>query len=79
MSSAIAGAASALGGAAVTAANSMGWFVPMLVAAIAYFQYEEIMSPEARPIDIPTGSLLDDYDFIIIGECDNYFATDELV
>lgn len=66
--SAIVGAANAIGGAAVTAANSMGWFVPMLVAAVAYFQYEEIMSPEARPIDIPTGSLLDDYDFIIIGK-----------
>lgn len=65
--SAIVGAANAIGGAAVTAANSMGWFVPMLVAAVAYFQYEEIMSPEARPIDIPTDHLLDEYDFIIVG------------
>lgn len=73
--SAIVGATNAIGGAVVTAANSMGWFVPMLVAAVAYFQYEEIMSPEARPIDIPTSSFLEDYDFIIIGmdESENVF------
>lgn len=63
--SAIVGAANAIGGAAVTAANSVGWFIPMLVAAVAYYQYEEIMSPESRPIDIPTEHLLDEYDFII--------------
>ncbi|XP_031636386.1 glucose dehydrogenase [FAD, quinone] [Contarinia nasturtii] len=65
--SAIVGAANAIGGAAVTAANSVGWFIPMLVAAVAYYQYEEIMSPESRPIDIPTEHLLDEYDFIIVG------------
>lgn len=59
--SAIVGAANAIGGAAVTAANSVGWFIPMLVAAVAYYQYEEIMSPESRPIDIPTEHLLDEY------------------
>lgn len=63
--SAIVGAANAIGGAAFTAANSVGWFIPMLVAAVAYYQYEEIMSPESRPIDIPTEHLLDEYDFII--------------
>lgn len=63
MSSAIAGAATALG----TAANSIGWFVPMLVAAIAYFQYEEYTDPEQRPIDVVTEDLLKEYDFIIIG------------
>lgn len=70
MSSAIVGAANVLGGAAVTAvtaAESVGWFIPMLVAAVAYFQYEEIMSPESRPIDIPSEHLLDEYDFIIVG------------
>lgn len=65
--SAIVGAANAIGGAAFTAANSVGWFIPMLVAAVAYYQYEEIMSPESRPIDIPTEHLLDEYDFIIVG------------
>lgn len=65
--SAIVGAANAIGGAAVTAASSVGWFMPMLVAAVAYYQYEEIMSPESRPIDIPTEHLLDEYDFIIVG------------
>lgn len=67
MSSAIVGAANAIGGAAFTAANSVGWFIPMLVAAVAYYQYEEIMSPESRPIDIPMEHLLDEYDFIIVG------------
>lgn len=65
--SAIVGAANAIGGAAFTAANSVGWFIPMLVAAVAYYQYEEIMSPESRPIDIPMEHLLDEYDFIIVG------------
>lgn len=54
-------------GAAVSAANSVGWFIPMLVAAVAYFQYEELMSPESRPIDIPSENLYDKYDFIIVG------------
>lgn len=65
--SAIVGTVNAIGGAAVSAANSVGWFIPMLVAAVAYFQYEELMSPESRPIDIPSESLYDKYDFIIIG------------
>lgn len=66
MSSAIAGAASAIGGA-VTAATSTSWFIPMLVAAIAYFQYEEIMDPETRAEDLPGSEIRDHYDFIIIG------------
>ncbi|GAB0093739.1 oxygen-dependent choline dehydrogenase-like [Sergentomyia squamirostris] len=65
--SAIVGAANAIGGAAVSAASSVGWFVPVLVAAIAYFQYEEFMDPESRPIDISTSNMLDEYDFIVIG------------
>lgn len=65
--SAIVGAANAIGGAAVSAASSVGWFVPVLVAAIAYFQYEDLMDPESRPIDIATSNMLDEYDFIVIG------------
>lgn len=66
--SAIVTAANVLGGSTVAAvATNVGWFVPMLVAALAYFQYEEIMSPESRPIDIPSDQLLDEYDFIIVG------------
>lgn len=65
--SAIVGAANAIGGAAVTAATSVGWFIPMLVTAIAYFQYEEFMDPESRPIDMPSVALMDEYDFIIVG------------
>lgn len=64
--SAIAGAASAIGGA-VTAATSTSWFIPMLVASIAYFQYEEIMDPESRAADVPSDEILDHYDFIIVG------------
>lgn len=62
MSSAIAGGvASALGGVA----SNAGWFVPMLVAAIAYFQYEEFVDPESKTINIPTEGLLTEYDFIV--------------
>lgn len=64
MSSAITGGITALGG---VAASNAGWFVPMLVAAIAYFQYEELVDPESKPIDIPTENLLSRYDFIVIG------------
>lgn len=65
--SAIVGVANTAVGAAVTAASSVGWFVPMLVAAIAYFQYEEFMDPEARPINVESKNILSEYDFIIIG------------
>lgn len=62
MSSAIAGGvASAIG----TAASNAGWFVPMLVAAIAYFQYEEFVDPESKPINVATENLLTEYDFIV--------------
>lgn len=62
MSSAIAGGvASALGGVA----SNAGWFVPMLVAAIAYFQYEEFVDPESKPINIASEDMLAEYDFII--------------
>jgi hypothetical protein len=57
----------AIGGTVVSAANSVGWFVPMLVAAIAYFQYEEFVDPEQRPIDTVTEDLLREYDFIVVG------------
>ncbi|XP_001355518.2 glucose dehydrogenase [FAD, quinone] [Drosophila miranda] len=66
MSSAIVGAASAIGGA-VTAATSNSWFIPMLMAAVAYFQYEEIMDPESKPSDVSGDEILDHYDFIVIG------------
>lgn len=61
MSSALTGGISALGGVAV---SNAGWFVPMLVAALAYFQYEEFVDPESKPINIPTENLLSEYDFI---------------
>jgi hypothetical protein len=67
MSSAITGGISALGGVAATAASNAGWFVPMLVAAIAYFQYEEFVDPEMKTINVPSEALLPEYDFIVIG------------
>lgn len=55
---------------AITAATSTGggltWFVPFLVAAIAYFHYE-LTDPESRPLDIAEDGMLMEYDFIVIG------------
>lgn len=67
--SAIVGVPIALAGAAATAANAVGgasWFLPMLVAVLAYFHYD-LMDPESRPIDIVPEMMLDEYDFIVIG------------
>lgn len=38
----------------------------MLVAAIAYYQYDQT-DPEGRPADVPDSALLPEYDFIIVG------------
>ena len=46
--------------------SNAAYFVPMLVAAIAYFNYD-VMDPESRPINVPTEELWPQYDFIIIG------------
>lgn len=54
-------------GAAASAASSIGWFVPMLVAAIAYFQYEDIIDTDAKPINIETEMIFSEYDFIVVG------------
>lgn len=59
----------AIAGAAASAASAVGlssWFLPMLVAAIAYFHYE-LMDPESRPIDVVEEMMYDTYDFIIVG------------
>ncbi|CAH1107808.1 unnamed protein product [Psylliodes chrysocephalus] len=61
--SAIAGPLYGLGAEAF---NSLAVFLPTLVAAIAYFQYEQ-SDPESRPIDVASEELLDRYDFIVIG------------
>ncbi|KAK4312725.1 hypothetical protein Pmani_015876 [Petrolisthes manimaculis] len=39
------------------------WFLPALLAAVAYYKYDEI-DPESRPID--RARLYKEYDFIII-------------
>ncbi|XP_022908663.1 glucose dehydrogenase [FAD, quinone]-like [Onthophagus taurus] len=53
-------------GLGAAAASNMGVFLPALVAAIAYFQYD-MMDPESRPIDTDTDSMESVYDFIVIG------------
>lgn len=37
------------------------------MAAVAYFQYEEIIDPESKPSDVGGDDILDHYDFIVIG------------
>lgn len=61
--SAIAAPLVALGTAAT---SNLAVFVPALIAAIAYFQYD-LMDPESRPIDVENDALLDSYDFIVVG------------
>lgn len=53
-------------GAIAGAASQVAWFLPVLVAAIAYFHYE-VNDPESRIIDQPGDLILDQYDFIIVG------------
>lgn len=64
--SGVAALPASLAGAAINAASTAAWFAPVLVAAMAYFHYE-LMDPESQPIDVPTSSLLPEYDFIIVG------------
>ncbi|XP_063388680.1 glucose dehydrogenase [FAD, quinone] isoform X1 [Cydia fagiglandana] len=66
MSSLMTAAADAIAGTAISAGMQMAWFVPMLVATIAYFQYEQT-DPEGRPADIEESRMLAEYDFIIVG------------
>lgn len=61
MSSVVAGGVAAL----TSAASNAGWFIPMLVAAIAYFQYEEFVDPESKIINVPNDGFLSEYDFIV--------------
>lgn len=53
-------------GAIAGAASQVAWFLPVLVAAIAYFHFE-INDPESRVIDQPGELFLREYDFIIVG------------
>lgn len=55
-----------VGAIAGAAASQVAWFLPVLVAAIAYFHYE-ITDPESRVIDQPGELFLREYDFIIVG------------
>lgn len=53
-------------GIGAAATTNLAVFIPTLIAAIAYFQYEQ-MDPESRVADIETDQLLDRYDFIVVG------------
>lgn len=53
-------------GAGAAAAANPTVFIPVLVAAIAFFQYE-LLDPESRPVDTTTENLLPKYDFIVVG------------
>nr|CAI5848980.1 unnamed protein product [Callosobruchus analis] len=53
-------------GLGAAAASNVAMFLPALVAALAYFQYEE-MDPESRAVNVADDDLLEKYDFIIIG------------
>lgn len=53
-------------GLGAAAASNLSVFIPVLVAAIAFFQYE-LLDPESRPIDTATDGLWDKYDFIVVG------------
>jgi len=53
-------------GALAGAASQVAWFLPVLVAAIAYFHYE-VTDPESRVIDQPGELILTEYDFVIVG------------
>ncbi|OWR55003.1 hypothetical protein KGM_207052 [Danaus plexippus plexippus] len=66
MSSIVTAAADVLSGTAIAAGTQVAWFIPMLVAAIAYYQFDQT-DPEGRPADIPNSRLLLEYDFIIVG------------
>lgn len=64
-------------GAGAAAATNPTVFIPVLVAAIAFFQYE-LLDPESRPVDTTTDNLLPKYDFIVVGAGsagkDNFFG-----
>lgn len=52
-------------GLGASAASNLAVFIPALVAAIAYYQYD-LLDPEARIADTSTDEL-ETYDFIVVG------------
>ncbi|KPJ15961.1 Glucose dehydrogenase [acceptor] [Papilio machaon] len=67
MSAIMNAAADVITGSAIAAASTeVAWFIPMLVAAVAYYQYDQT-DPESRPADVTSDHLLPEYDFIIVG------------
>ncbi|XP_026740785.1 glucose dehydrogenase [FAD, quinone] isoform X2 [Trichoplusia ni] len=67
MSSIVTAAADVLSGTAIAAAagSQVALFIPMLVAAIAYYRFDS-KDPEGRPADVGD-ALLPEYDFIVVG------------
>ncbi|KAL0818220.1 hypothetical protein ABMA28_008722 [Loxostege sticticalis] len=67
MSAIVNAAADVISGTAIAAASTqVTWFIPMLVAAIAYYQFDQT-DPEGRPADVPDTLMLPEYDFIVVG------------
>lgn len=60
----LAGVFSAL--SSTVASHSLSVFVPALIAAVAYYQWE-LYDPEARPVDVGVEKMLPVYDFIVVG------------
>ncbi|CAH0394237.1 unnamed protein product [Bemisia tabaci] len=56
----------ALAGMAASAASNVAWIAPVLMAALAYFNYD-LLDPDARPVNVQTRLLYPEYDFIIVG------------
>ncbi|XP_050677579.1 glucose dehydrogenase [FAD, quinone]-like [Leptidea sinapis] len=60
-------AADVITGSAIAAeVTQVAWFIPMLVAAIAYYQFDQT-DPEGRPADVTEDEMLPEYDFIVVG------------
>lgn len=49
------------------ALGTVPYFLTVLLATLAYFKYDSILSPQSKPIDTPANQLEIEYDFIVIG------------
>lgn len=47
-------------------ASNIAVFIPALIGAIAYFQYDEF-DPESRVAEVSIEEFADKYDFIVVG------------
>lgn len=64
------------------ALGTVSYYIPVLLATIAYFQYDFILLESSKPIDTPANQLDEEYDFIVIGAGSagkNIFHTKEFI